>query len=113
MERRGAVPAIALADVGVRVDEAGHEHLARHVHLPGAGGEVRADGADLDDLPVLDDQHPVFDGRPGDGVDRGADVGRGLREQRRGDEEREQENEQTHECGGEVSDGAEGTRRTR
>ncbi len=70
LDRAGAVAARARADVAVRIDQAGHEHLAGGVMDFGAGGNGHlADFADGEDFSSLDDEHTMRDGLAGDGDD--------------------------------------------
>ena len=63
LEGAGAVAAAARPDVAVGIDQAGHQHPAGGVNDLGVGGDGHlADGAEGDDLPVLDDEHAGGDG---------------------------------------------------
>ena len=66
VERRGSISAGDRADVGVGVDEAGHQHLATDVVFDGAAGRARVGTADFDDPAALDHQNAAVDRRSGD-----------------------------------------------
>ena len=66
MERSGSVAARNRADVGVGVDETGHQHLAGDVVLDRAAGRTRVGSADLRDPAALDHQDAFVDRRTGD-----------------------------------------------
>ena len=72
VERRGPVAPGYRADVGVGVDEAGHQHLAGHVVLDRPARRARVGAADACDPAALDDEDAVVDRRIGDGQQPGA-----------------------------------------
>jgi hypothetical protein len=96
MQAGRPVPTVAAADVGVRVHQARHDHLAGQIVHVGAGG--RADGgpgADRRDPAILDDEYAVVDGRADDGDDARAleHLRPGLPRKQTGPQGRERERE--------------------
>ena len=76
LDRRAAVGARDLPDVAVRVDEAGHQDLARDV-VHRRPRRDRDAGADRDDLAAVDEEGAVLDLAAGDRED--ARAGEGVR----------------------------------
>ena len=94
VERRGSISAGDRADVGVGVDEAGHQHLAADVVFDRAAGRARVGSADRRDPAVLDHQDTAVDRRTADRQHQRAaeDVGVVLCRGRQGGKERRQRN---------------------